>query len=372
MVKLKNFMKVCLIGNNLTSLILANILSTKNLRSDIYSLNVKKTKFRSRTLGITNYNINFLSNFFPKILKKSNQIDKIKVLIKNGKVNEEILFNGNLTPLFHMMKYDDLYKYLHLRTHKNKHISFKYIKKNIESNLLRKNKKYSLVINCDSSNILTKKLLKKGIVKNYYNKAFTTIIKHSKLKNNKATQIFTKFGPIAYLPISDSLTSVVFSFDTKIKSNISKNEIIKKIFEFNPYYKIHSYEKIENFNLFLKLPKKYYYKNILFFGDTIHSIHPLAGQGFNMTIRDIIRFNEIIEKKIELGLTIDKSICKEFENKSKSINSVFSLGIDAIYEFFQINKNVIPQNISQKIFSFINKNQKVKDFGIKLANIGNL
>ena len=48
--------------------------------------------------------------------------------------------------------------------------------------------------------------------------------------------------------------------------------------------------------------------------------------------------------------------------------NAFSFGIDFIYEFFKYNKNFIPKNISEKIFTFINKNQKLKELGIKFAN----
>ena len=99
------------------------------------------------------------------------------------------------------------------------------------------------------------------------------------------------------------------------------------------------------------MPKKYCYKNLLFFGDPIHSIHPLAGQGFNMTIRDIIKFNEIIEKRKSLGLDIDKDIFKEFENKSKSYNLYFHLELILFMNFLNLIK-FIPKNISKKIFSF--------------------
>ena len=90
-----------------------------------------------------------------------------------------------------------------------------------------------------------------------------------------------------------------------------------------------------------------------------------------MTIRDIINFNEILDQKIELGLNIDKHLYREFEKKSKNYNSMFSIGVDFIYEFFRFNKNFVPKNISKKIFSFINKNQKLKEFGISIANKGN-
>ena len=53
------------------------------------------------------------------------------------------------------------------------------------------------------------------INKNYNSYAYTTIIKHQNIKNKKAVQIFTKIGPIAFLPISNSETSIVFSIINK-------------------------------------------------------------------------------------------------------------------------------------------------------------
>ena len=91
-----------------------------------------------------------------------------------------------------------------------------------------------------------------------------------------------------------------------------------------------------------------------------------------MTIRDIIKLDEILEYKLNLGIDIDKSIYKEFENKTKSLNLLFSTGIDFIYEFFRFNKNFVPAAVSKKIFSFINKNSELKDLSIKYANSGNL
>ena len=39
---------------------------------------------------------------------------------------------------------------------------------------------------------------------------------------------------------------------------------------------------------------------MLAFGDLLHRVHPLAGQGFNMTIRDIVSLSKIIKNKIDL------------------------------------------------------------------------
>jgi len=363
-------MKVCLIGNNLTSLILANILSKKNFYTDIYYSKLSKTNYKTRALGITEYNLNYLKKYFKNISKKTYSIDQIEVLIKNNKINKEILFNENPEILFNMVKYDELLSFFKSNLNFQKNISFKIIKKNYDLINLSNIKKYNLIINCESFNILTKKFLKKGITKNYFNRAFTTIITHKDQENHNAVQIFTKYGPIAFLPLSKKKTSVVFSYEIIKNQKISEDVVFEIISKFNPKYKILKYEKIESFDLMMRLPKKYYYKNILFFGDSIHSIHPVAGQGFNMTIRDIIQLDQIIDKNISLGLSIDKNIYKEFEKLSKSYNSTYSLGIDLIYEFFRFNKNFLPKSISEKIFTFINNNSKIKDLSINIANKG--
>ena len=215
-------MKFCIVGNNLTGLILAYILSKKNIHSEICSIKSSKFYSKTRTLGITKNNLNYLGNYFKNISKKTNQINEINVLVQNSKVKEEILFNKNSAILFNMIKYEKLISYIKSKIIKNKYISFKFIKKNSELILLTNQKKFDLIINCERSNILTKKFIKNRIFKNYFNKAFTTIISHSKIKNNKATQIFTDYGPIAYLPLSNKLTSVVFSFDIKKKKIYQK------------------------------------------------------------------------------------------------------------------------------------------------------
>ena len=362
-------MKISLIGNNLTSLILASILSDKNFHVEICYIKSSKFNFKTRSIGITEHNLIYLTNYFKNIRKIKNPINEIKVLIKNKKIDENITFNQNSKVLFNMVKYDVLKKQIENKVKSNRYISFKNLKKKSDLLSLPQKKNPDLVINCEGSNVLTEKYLRTKVFKNYNNKAFTTIISHSKIENNQAIQIFTEFGPLAFLPLSKTLTSVVFSFDMK-KKDISEIEIYKIIENLNPKYKITSHLKFENFNLKLKLPKKYFFGNILFFGDSIHAIHPLAGQGFNMTLRDIINFEKIIDEKINLGLNIDKNIFSEFEKKTKSNNLLFSFGIDFIHEFFKINNNYLSKNISKKIFSYIKNNDKIKNLGILYANKG--
>ena len=119
------------------------------------------------------------------------------------------------------------------------------------------------------------------------------------------------------MPISDIETSVVYSLDIN-KNRYNEKKIIDLIKKYNPKFVIKKIDKLDNFKLKLSNLRNYYYDNILAFGECLHKIHPLAGQGFNMTIRDIKVISEIIQNKIDLGIQLDSSIFKEFEKKNKT------------------------------------------------------
>jgi 2-octaprenyl-6-methoxyphenol hydroxylase len=115
--------------------------------------------------------------------------------------------------------------------------------------------------------------------------------------------------------------------------------------------------------------RNYHHKNILAFGDMLHRVHPLAGQGFNMTIRDLKILTKIIEDKIELGMQLDSLILDEFEKKTKDKNFIFSKAIDLIYESFNLDKKVQNKSFS-KILKSIGKNKNLNNYFIKLADTG--
>ena len=70
-----------------------------------------------------------------------------------------------------------------------------------------------------------------------------------------------------------------------------------------------------------------------------------------------------------LGLGVNSSIFKEFENKTKHLNFIFSSGNDFIYEFFN-NENYYFKLFSKKIFSKLNNNRLFNKIAVKYADRG--
>ena len=367
-VKIKNIMNICIIGDGLTSLSLAKNLINKKINVHFYYKNKIKNFLSSRTIGISKNNLEFfkkeIHNISNKILW---EIKKIEIYSEKLENENLLKFEKDEDALFYMVKNDDLYKSLMTKISQNKFFKKKLINNNFYENLIKKNK-YDLIINCDSNNFLSNKYFTKKINKDYDNLAYTTILEHKKIENNIATQIFTKSGPIAFLPISNKKTSIVYSLDVK-KKKYKDSEILDLISKNNPKYQIQKTLKLDSFKLSSSNLRSYYHKNILAFGDLLHRIHPLAGQGFNMSIRDIKILSNIIQNKIDLGMQLESSILNEFENQTKTKNFLFSNSVDFIYESFNLDKKSKNKNFN-KFLKIIGKNKKLTNYFIKLADRG--
>tara|TARA_B100001063_G_scaffold241660_1_gene268960 strand:- start:760 stop:1833 length:1074 start_codon:yes stop_codon:yes gene_type:complete len=354
-------MKVSILGNGLTSLALAKMLANEGIKVDIFSDKKSHKINEIQTLGISKSNVDFFNKKILNIKKSIWEIKKIEIFCDNLK-NEKILnFENNKQTLFSITRNLDLYNNLLLSLNKDKLIKFK--KKISHEHLLKRN--YNLIFNCDYNNYISKKLFYRKIKKNYDSYAHISTFKHKRLSNNRiAYQVFTKKGPIAFLPISSTQTSIVFS--AKGGKDISLNEFIKK---YNFKYEILEINKSLSFPLKSSNLRSYYHDNIIAFGDLLHKLHPLAGQGFNMTIRDIKEIYNLIIFKKEHGLDIDKSICSDFEKKTKNRNYLFSQGIDFIYEFFNLENRFNNKTLSTSV-QFFGRNQIVKNFLTKFADNG--
>ena len=357
-------MKVCIIGDGLVGLTLANMLIQKELIVDILSTKKNNKYDKSRTLGISKSNIDYFNKEIINIKNISWEINKIKIYTEKNSREEILKFNNNNEQIFSIIKNYELEKLLNNKLKKSNFIKFKTITN--YKDIIKQ--EYNLIINCEPNHQITKKFFSKKIEKNYNSYAYTALINHKKvIDNNTAFQNFTNDGPIAFLPISDSQTSVVYSLRTKNKKNsFDIKNLIKK---YNPIYSIIKINDNNRFKLTSSNLRKYYKDNILAFGDLLHKIHPMAGQGFNMSLRDIKLLSNLIDEKINLGLDLDNSICSEFQKNSQGKNYIFSTGIDFIYELFNFESR-IKSNILSKSINIIGKNKTLNSFFKKFADNG--
>ena len=101
----------------------------------------------------------------------------------------------------------------------------------------------------------------------------------------------------------------------------------------------------------------------------MHVVHPLAGQGCDLILRDIEKLNSLISKNLRLGLTIKNSnIPKDLSDSRKPENLLMGLGIDTTRKFFKSNKYLDP--IKENILNNFSKSILLKKITKRVANLG--
>ena len=147
-------MKICILGNGLTSLALAKTLVNQGIYVDYFINKKLKNNDKSRTLGISKNNVKFFNQNILNIKKLAWNINKIEIYSENLK-NEKLLnFEDYDESLFSVIKNHELSDCLIKNLKKNKFIKFK---KDISYIKMISN--YKFIINCDSNNQIAKKFV---------------------------------------------------------------------------------------------------------------------------------------------------------------------------------------------------------------------
>ena len=126
---------------------------------------------------------------------------------------------------------------------------------------------------------------------------------------------------------------------------------------------------MECYPLSLNLNRTYYKNDALILGEGLHTIHPVAGQGFNLVMRDIKKLKSVLKYYTNLGILIKSSYALEdFSSNRKSENIITGLGIDLTHNFFKQKKLFEP--LKEIILKNVSKNNTLKKISKFISNQG--
>ena len=97
-------MKVCVIGNGLVSLTLANVLIQKDLFVDIYAIKKNDLKDQSRTLGISKSNVDYFNKQILDIKEILWEIKNIKIYTEKNNKEELLKFDNKDNQIFSIIR----------------------------------------------------------------------------------------------------------------------------------------------------------------------------------------------------------------------------------------------------------------------------
>jgi len=388
---MRNSQKICIIGSGLTALTIAYLLSKFKLQIDIVEQDRSKKKIKPTKLALSKHSLDQLCFYGLKdIKKKSNVVKNIYLHDSYSSISIKqdlhFLASNKKEALAYIIDGNILFSDISKKIESFKNINFikkeissindnKFYKEIIFKDLKKEN--YNLVIFASANNLflLSKFKLRKVIDKSYNEDAYVFNLYHKKIINNSARQFFLKDGPLAFLPVSRTETSVIWSIKNNSinKKYVSSKKGLSKFF--NSHFKelfneIISISEINKFNLNYIFNELKDSKRTLLFGDIANKIHPIAGQGWNMTLRNIFSLIKVIKYSENLGLEIGNDIfIKKYLDETILNNLTFATLIDWIRKIFDVKIDSYAA-IRKNTLSNINKNSFIKKNFVNIANKG--
>ena len=269
-----------------------------------------------------------------------------------------------------------------VKLHKNIKIQYGRKIKNINSDSFKANITFedgsevstNLLIIADGKNSNARDLLAIETEDKPYNQvAITFNIEHENSHQQVATERFMATGPFAVLPMNNlKQSSVVWTVSDKaapIYLNMNDEDFLEEVQERlnGNLGGIKFISKRLKYPLSLKYVKKYFEGKAVLIGDAAHGIHPIAGQGFNQGVKDIIKLKDLIEAANSLGLPINsENLLNKYQSQAYADNSQMVMATDFFNSLFS-NDNFALKHSRRIGISAVNNVKKVKSFFIKKA-----
>ncbi|SIS63646.1 FAD-dependent monooxygenase [Phaeovulum vinaykumarii] len=180
----------------------------------------------------------------------------------------------------------------------------------------------------------------------YGQTALVAAIAHERPHEGTAYQMFMSTGPLAILPLTGNRSSVVWSERSAAADAIAKlgdadflgllaprfGDFLGEISLCGPRF---------SYPLGLTLADSYVAPRVALVGDAAHGVHPIAGQGLNMGLRDVAALAEVLVRARRLGMDIGRfEVLEQYQQWRRFDATTMGLGMDAVNRLFS-NDNPI-------------------------------
>ncbi len=174
----------------------------------------------------------------------------------------------------------------------------------------------------------------------YPQSGIVTTVEHAKPHQGRAEENFLPAGPFAILPLKGNRSSLVWTEDTDVAARIMEldddgfhAELVRRfgahLGEVTPVGPRFSYP------LSMHVAKSYVAPRITLLGDAAHGIHPIAGLGFNLALRDVAALADVLQSKARLGLDIgSEAVLEDYESWRRFDNLKVALMSDVLNRLF--------------------------------------
>jgi len=206
----------------------------------------------------------------------------------------------------------------------------------------------------------------------YRHRAIIVGLTHEKPHENVAWEIFYPAGPFALLPLLDDAqgrhrSALVWTVDEKDAAGVLA--LSERAFRAEVEKRMHGiYGTVATEGARASFPLGFHHtakitaQRLALVGDAAHGIHPIAGQGLNLGLRDVGALVEVLTEGRRIGLdTGDAQLLTRYENWRGLDSFMVALATDGLTRLFGI-PGKLPSAIRRLGMAAVQRTPALKSF----------
>jgi 2-octaprenyl-6-methoxyphenol hydroxylase len=206
-----------------------------------------------------------------------------------------------------------------------------------------------LLVGCDGrgSGVATRAGIKR-VGWGYGQTALVTAIRHERDHGGVAQQFFMPSGPLAILPLKGGHhSSIVWSETDEAARAIQALPDDQYLEALRPRFgdflgEIELAGARFTYPLSLSLAERFVAPRVALVGDSAHGVHPIAGQGLNLGLRDVAALAEVLILARRRGLEVgDPVTLEEYQRWRRFDATALALGMDTVNRVFSTDNPIL-------------------------------
>lgn len=199
-----------------------------------------------------------------------------------------------------------------------------------------------------------------------------TAVAHEHAHHGVAHEIFLPDGPLALLPLSGNRSSVVWSIeraqvrgalempDARLAALLTERSagVLGALRIAAPRWA---------YPLNFHHADAYGAARVMLVGDAAHGIHPIAGQGLNLALRDVAVLADLLGEAAKLGLDLgDTQLLRRYERLRRPDNTAMCAATDGLTRLFSNRLPLLPK-IRRFGLGLVGRSSALKGFFVAQA-----